>query len=82
MKDFHHLTVEAAAFWTWQISTARPDLLPRAASTGELYVSLSFDNPSACQAALDGNPGTESERPWVGRAWRPNLGSSICASAR
>jgi hypothetical protein len=81
LKDFHHLTVEAAAFWTWQISTARPDLLPLAASTGELYVSLSFDDPSAWQAALDGNPGTESERPWSA-CMASNLGSSICASAR
>ncbi|MFE5175674.1 hypothetical protein [Streptomyces sp. NPDC056634] len=74
LKDFHHLTVEAAAFWTWQISTARPELLPLAASTGELYVSLSFDDSSAWQAALDGNPGTESERPWVGvRGAEPGL---------
>ncbi|MET7381815.1 hypothetical protein ABZT08_23835 [Streptomyces sp. NPDC005526] len=74
LEGFHHLVVEAAAFWTWQISTARPELLPLAASTGELYVSLSFDDPSAWQAALDGNPGTESERPWVGvRGAEPGL---------
>ncbi|MFD8214470.1 hypothetical protein ACFV2U_12215 [Streptomyces sp. NPDC059697] len=66
LENFHRLMVEAAAFWTWQISLARPELVPLAAPTGELHVSLSFDDPSGWQAALEGNPGADIERPWAG----------------
>jgi hypothetical protein len=74
LKGFHHLAVEASAFWVWQISLARPDLLPAAAPVGGLYMSLSFDDPAAWQGALNGASVTDSEHPWIGvRRSEPGL---------
>ncbi|MGW5665938.1 hypothetical protein ACWEWG_39010 [Streptomyces sp. NPDC003758] len=74
LEDLHHLVVEAAAFWTWQISLTRPDLLELAAADGSMYVSLTFDDPASWQAALSGTPAADRERPWVGvRGTEPGL---------